>query len=103
MGKTPETRDAFVMDPREYRAAKEHLALLELLLAALERRHEVMDVVWEARDKEQASERLRELFVIADGADPTVILDMPIHRLTAAERNVIHDNVTHLRKVLGRP
>lgn len=89
------------MDPREKRAAEEQLALLELLLAAQERRHEVMDAVWDASDKEQASDRLRDLLGISDGADPIIVLDMQIWRLTADARNEIQANVAHLRQVLG--
>jgi hypothetical protein len=89
------------MDPREKRAAAEQLALLELLLAAQARRHEVMDAVWDASDKEQASDRLRDLLGISDGADPLIVLDMQIWRLTADARSVIQANAAQLRHVLG--
>jgi hypothetical protein len=81
------------MDPHEQRAAEEQLALLEFLLPALERRREVLDVVWAAVDKDQAAERLRDL--LGDGADPLVVLDMQVWRMTAEAREEI-GSVAHL-------
>jgi hypothetical protein len=88
------------MDPREQLAAEEQLALLEFLLAALERRREVLDVVWAAADKDQAAERLRDL--LGDGADPLVVLDTQVWRMTAEAREEIGSNVAHLRQILSR-
>lgn len=88
------------MDPRERSAAEERLALLKFLLAALERRHEFLDAVWAATDKDQAAERLRDL--LGDGADPGIALDMQVWRMTVEARADIVTEVAHLRQILGR-
>ncbi len=56
-------------------------ALREWVLAAQERRHEVIDLVSGAANKEQSAERLRDLLGI-EGGD----LDMPIGQLTKEAR-----------------
>lgn len=88
------------MDPHEQRAAQERLALLQYLSSALKRRHEVLDVVWDATDKDEAAEGIRDL--LGDTADPLVVLDMQVWRLTAEAREEIDDNISQLRQVLGR-
>jgi hypothetical protein len=45
-----------------------------------------MDLVWEAADREQAAERLRE-FLGIKGGDPLVVLDMQMWRLTKEARD----------------
>jgi DNA gyrase/topoisomerase IV subunit A len=77
------------------------LALLELVQAAHERRLEVIDVVWAAADREEAAERLSELFDVENGADPRVILDMQMERLTKEARDELAAEVARLRNVLG--
>ena len=90
------------MDHRERQAAEEQLALWEWVLAAQERRHEVMDLVWDATDKEEAAERLRE-FLGIQGGDPLVVLDIQMWRLTKEARDQLAANVRHVRGRLGRP
>lgn len=88
------------MDERERQAAQERLALLEWVLAAQERRHDVMDLVWDAANREQAAVRLREFFDI-EGGDPLVVLDMQMHRFTKEERDELAAVVRELRGLLG--
>ncbi len=75
------------------------MALWNWVLAAQERRHEVIDVVWDAADKEQAAAGLRELLGI-EGGDPFVVLDMPIGRLTKEAREHFAANASQLRENL---
>lgn len=89
------------MDDAERQAAEQHLALGNWVLAAQERRHEVIDVVWGAANKEQAAERLRELLGI-DGGDPFVVLDLPIGRLTKEAREQFAAKASQLRKDLDQ-
>jgi hypothetical protein len=89
------------MDHRKRQTAEEQLALWEWVLAAQERRHEVIDLVWGAADGEQAAERLRELLGI-EGGDPLVVLDMRMWHLTKEARDQLAANVSHVRDLLGR-
>lgn len=90
------------MDPRERQEAEDRLALLETLLIAQERRHDVIDIVWAARDQHEAGERLKELLGLEAGIPPGIVLDMQLSRLTSESRDGIATNVAHLRRVLGR-
>jgi len=87
------------VDPRERRAAEERLALLEFLVSALERRREVLDLVWAAADRDQAAEHLRHL--LGDSADPAIVLDMQIWRMTAEGREELETELRRLRQLLG--
>src|SRR5680860_1703339 len=51
------------MDERERQAAEERLDILEALLVAQERRHDVIEIVWAAHDQEEAGARLKELLL----------------------------------------
>ena len=85
------------MDPRDLRQAVQQMAMLELAQAALERRDEVMDVVWNANDKDEAVDRIRDLLGVQPPAHPFVVLDMPIWRLTKKAREEIAANIAILR------
>jgi hypothetical protein len=89
------------MDERERQAAREQLALWEWVLAAQERRHEVLDLVWDAASREQAAVRLREFFDI-EGGDPLVVLDMQMWRFTKEARDELAANVSHVRELLRK-
>jgi len=65
-------------------------------------RHDVIDIVWAARDQHEAGERLKELLGLEAGIPPAIVLDMQISRLTSESRDGIATNVAHLRRVLGR-
>lgn len=90
------------MDSRERQAAEERLGLLELLTAAHERRHDVLDAVWGSADEDVAAERLRVLLGVDDASDPRikVVLDMQVSRLTESARAEISANIEHLRQIL---
>lgn len=93
------------MDVRERQAAEEQLGLLELLVAAQEHRHEVLDTVWGSADEDEAAERLRVLLGVEDADDPRtrIVLDMQTYRLTESARAEISANIEHLRQILARP
>jgi DNA gyrase/topoisomerase IV subunit A len=90
------------MDPRERQEADDRLALLEALLVAQQRRHDVVDVVWAARDQDKAGEGLKELLGLGAGIPPGIVLDMQIARLTGEARDEIAADAAHLRRMLGR-
>ena len=79
--------------------AESRLALLELLQAAQERRYEVVEAVWDARDEAEAVERLHRLLGVP--ADPRVVLDMRLGRLTAEGRERLREEADDLRRRLG--
>jgi hypothetical protein len=56
--------------------AKERLAVLEVLLAAVERRHEVVEAVWNSSNVDEASSRLRDVVDIPDGLSAQLVLSM---------------------------
>jgi len=93
------------MNSRERQAAEEQLGLLELLVAAQELRHEVLDTVWTSADDEAAADRLRMLLGVEGANDPRIriVLDMQMYRLTESARAEITANIEHLRQVLTRP
>jgi DNA gyrase/topoisomerase IV subunit A len=89
------------MDARERQAAEDRSALLEVALAALHRRHEVVDLVWAATDDEEASSRLRDLLGIDERVDPRVVLDMQVWRLTESARGELAADLEQLRRELA--
>jgi DNA gyrase/topoisomerase IV subunit A len=87
------------MDASERQDVEERLQLMEWLVAAMERRHEVMDLLWEATDREEAAERLRDLLNV-DGGDPRVVLDLQLWRLTKEGRDKLAETVREMRELL---
>lgn len=90
------------MESHERQSAKDRLALLQLLMTAHERRHEVIDAVWDARDEDEdeAAERLRGL--LGATADPRVILDSRLGRLAVEGRKRLAGDADELRRLLGQ-
>lgn len=76
------------------------LALLELMVAAQQRRHEVVDVIWGSSTEAEALERLRALLELEDGAPVRLVLDMQFQRLTGDARSRVADDIEELRKFL---
>jgi len=89
------------VDARERRSAEDRLALLEVVLSALERRHDVVEAVWAARTREEAAAKVQGLLGLAAGVPPEVVLDMQLSRLTAASRADIGAEVAHLRGLVS--
>jgi DNA gyrase/topoisomerase IV subunit A len=75
------------MDDDQREAARARLALLELMVAAQQRRHEVVDVIWSSRSEGEAEGRLRDLLGVQDGTPARLVLDMQMRRLTEDARS----------------
>jgi DNA gyrase/topoisomerase IV subunit A len=88
------------VDARERDSAETRLTLLEAVLSALERRQDVVETVWAARDRKEAAAGVRELLGLPEGVPPEVVLDMQFSRLTAESRASIAAEVAHLRGLL---
>ena len=79
-----------VLDRREIAAA---------LLRALERRHEVLDVIVESKDRGDAVAKLASL-LDTDEFCAEAVLNLPFRRLTQAERKKIREELDDLDAVL---
>ncbi|UYP19465.1 GNAT family N-acetyltransferase [Rhodococcus sp. Z13] len=79
-----------VLDRREIAAA---------LLRALERRHEVLDVIVESHDRAEAVAKLASLLDTTEFCAEAV-LNLPFRRLTRAERKKIREELDDLDAVL---
>ena len=66
--------------------ATERLAVLEVLLAAAERRHEVVEAGWNSANDDEVSLRLRDLVEIPDGLSAQPIRDQQIRLFTSRSR-----------------
>lgn len=88
------------MDAYESREAERRLSFLELLLAAQERRHEVVDAVWASADQDEAAERLRSLLDISDDVPPELVLDLQVAKFARNQRDAIAGEVARLRNLV---
>lgn len=77
-------------------ADRQRLEILEAILAALERHHEVSDVVASSETASEARARLRELLGISQVA-ATEILNMQWRRLARAERQEMQARINELQ------
>ena len=89
------------MDDEQREAVKERLALLELMVMAQERRHEVVDVIWGSATEAEALKGLRELLDLDDEAPVRLVLDMQMQRLTGEARSHVASDIAELRKSLA--
>ena len=83
--------------------AKERLAILEVLLAAVERRHDVVEAVWNSANDDEASSRLRDVVDIPNGLSAQLILDHQIRLLTKQKRDALTAEISHLRQLVQGP
>lgn len=83
--------------------AKERLAILEVLLAAADRRHDVVEAVWNSSNDDEASSRLRAVVDIPDGLSAQLILDHQIRLLTKQKRDALTAEISHLRQLVQGP
>ena len=88
------------VDRRGRAAAERQLELYELLVAAMDRRDEVFDIVDSSEDENEAQERIRALFEVRDPHISRAVLDMQVSRWTRADRRRIADDAAHLRRLL---
>ncbi len=87
-------------DETDREQAQFRLALLDAVLAAGERRHEVVEAVWASADRAEAGEKLRVLLALPEGTPPEVVLDLPLGRLTQERRLAMVREVEELRRAL---
>lgn len=80
---------------------QERLALIEALVAAQERRQDVMDAVATSEDVAEAVPRLMTLLGLTE-AQVTVVLDMQVRRWTAADRRGYQAERDELRALLDK-
>lgn len=91
---------------QEESALTEQVALLEARCAALDRRHEVLELLETATDPDDALERLQaKLGLEYPGA--LVVLDLQLRRLTSSERDrtaaELAEATARLREVRQQP
>jgi DNA gyrase/topoisomerase IV subunit A len=84
------------MDPDQIRDRESRLELLDALLVALDRRHEVSDVVWASEDSDRAVQRLQKRLGVSAVA-AVEILNMPWRRFTRDDRQHLQDAISELR------
>jgi DNA gyrase/topoisomerase IV subunit A len=81
----------------------ERLAILEVLLAAAERRHEVVEAVWNSANDDEARMRLRDLVEIPDGLSAQPILDQQIRLFTKQKQDELKAEIGRLRQLVQGP
>ena len=81
------------------RSAFTQLEIYDGILAAIDHRAEVLDVIATSPDRESSIRGLRELLAITH-LQATAILDLPLDRFTAASRDRIAHRATELRAAL---
>jgi DNA gyrase/topoisomerase IV subunit A len=81
----------------------ERLAILEVLLAAAERRHEVVEAVWNSANDDEASLRLLDLVEIPDGLSAQPILDQQIRLFTKQKQDELKAEIGRLRQLVQGP
>lgn len=89
------------MDGSEREAVEQRLEILDLLIRASERRAEVLEVVSNSRDEEEAEERIRELFGVRTPLISRAVLDQQISRWTRSAREQLAAAADELRRSLG--
>lgn len=89
------------MDDDQSEAARARLALLELMMAAQQRKYEVVYVIWSSRSESEAEERLRDLLGVQDGSPARLVLDMQMRRLTEDARSRLTQDIEDLRELLA--
>jgi DNA gyrase/topoisomerase IV subunit A len=72
------------------------LKIFEAILAAIDRRHEVSDVVASSENADQARARVRDLLGVSQEA-ATEILNMQWRRLTRSEQRAMRELIEELR------
>jgi DNA gyrase/topoisomerase IV subunit A len=81
----------------------ERLAILEVLLAAAERRHEVVEAVWNSANDDEASLRLLDLVEIPDGLSAQPILDQQIRLFAKQKQDELKAEIGRLRQLVQGP
>lgn len=83
-------------DPDQEWDRETALELLNALVAALDRRHEISDVVWASEDSDRAGQRLEELLGVSAVA-AVEILNTPWRQFAHDRRQILKDAISQLR------
>jgi len=89
------------MEPDERGANERLLRIYELIREAIDRRNEVVDIVYASATPEEAQERVRELFGVTEPHISQAVLDMPVSRWTRSERETLDAWAAELRRRLA--
>ena len=89
------------MDDDARADAEVRLAHLEVVLTALARRHEVVDVIWTSSTVDEAEQRLRSLLAVPTSVTPRFVLELQLRRLAGEERERLTAEVETLRRSLA--
>ena len=87
--------------PEPDRSAYTQLEIYDAVLAAFDRRDEVLDVIAAAPDRHTAVRRVRALLAVSQG-QAAAIVDLPLHRFTTGTRDRMRLRASELRKALAR-
>jgi DNA gyrase subunit A len=85
----------------EEASALHRLEFLDAMLAAIERRAEVMDLIAESESADEARASLRALLGISELA-ATAIIDLQLRRFAKLERSRILDERDEIQRTLSR-
>ncbi len=85
----------------ELRKAQERAHILEGLSIALDHIDEVIKIIRESQTTEEAQKNLMERFKLSD-IQSSAILEMQLRRLAGLERKRIEDELTELKKLIGK-
>ncbi len=88
------------MDTQEREAAEARLAVLEALVAAHDRFGEVVRVIEDALDKDDATDRVMVLLGLPERHLAMAVLDMQLRRRTQRARDRIRTNGDEVRDYL---
>jgi DNA gyrase/topoisomerase IV subunit A len=91
------------MDDDERERVESQLRVYDLLLEAIERRQEVVDLVWSAETPAEAAERMQSLFRVSEPHLSQAVLDMQVRVWTRSERERLLESATQLRRALAAP
>lgn len=89
------------VQPEPDRSAYTQLEIYEAVIAAFDRRAEVVETITAAPDRDAAVAGVRSLLGVTH-LQAVAVVDLPLHRFTAGTRARIHHRATELRKALTR-
>ena len=89
------------MDQYDRERAGQDLLVWEAVLSGVDRRHEVLDAIWDAPSEDQARARVQALLDL-DEVSAEAVLSLQVRRMTAESRQVIVDRLAEIRELMDR-
>jgi len=80
---------------------RDRLAILQAMAIAIERRHELMDVIGSAADADAARQEIMTHFAFSD-MQAVAVLDLEVRRFADRERRGISDEADEIRRRLNQ-